>query len=112
MTLGRDKFAPACRLLVVLATLCASGYARPQALQGGDAPAAQSSAADEKDSGNDTKMKQTDDSYESVIDNKNSIGVTFLKNLVIDQKAIWTSPGNLRFGDANWLVPVAAIKAG
>jgi membrane-associated phospholipid phosphatase len=112
MTLGKDKFAPVCCLLVMFATLCTRGYAKPQEPQGGSTPAAQKSVGNDKDSSNDPTMKQTDDSYESVIDNKNSIGVTFLKNLVIDQKAIWTSPGNLRFGDVNWFVPVAAITVG
>ena len=36
----------------------------------------------------------------------------FLKNLVADQKAIWTSPLHLRTKDATWLVPVGGIATG
>jgi len=42
----------------------------------------------------------------------NPIGVTFLKHLVSDQRAIWTSPAHLRWGDGAWLFPLAAATAG
>jgi membrane-associated phospholipid phosphatase len=32
-----------------------------------------------------------------------------LKNIALDQKAIWTSPRNVRSGDVNWIVPLGAI---
>jgi membrane-associated phospholipid phosphatase len=35
----------------------------------------------------------------------------FLKNMALDQKAIWTSSTHLRLTDANWLVPIAGITA-
>jgi membrane-associated phospholipid phosphatase len=35
-----------------------------------------------------------------------------LSNFAQDQKAIWTSPGRLRFADADWLVPVSGFTAG
>jgi membrane-associated phospholipid phosphatase len=34
------------------------------------------------------------------------------ENLVLDQKAIWTSPAHIRMGDATWLVPFAGLTAG
>jgi membrane-associated phospholipid phosphatase len=34
------------------------------------------------------------------------------KDLLEDQKQIWTSPARLRFSDANWLVPAAGFTAG
>ena len=95
-----------------LCTICTKGYAKPQEQQGADTPTTPSTEEPDKDPRNDKTTKQTDDSYESVIDNKNSLGATFLKNLIIDQKVIWTSPSHLRFGDMNWLVPVGAIAAG
>ena len=34
------------------------------------------------------------------------------KDVLMDQKEIWTSPAKLRFADADWLVPTAGIAAG
>ncbi len=36
----------------------------------------------------------------------------FLKNLVIDQKNIWTSPARIQPDDAKWLVPSVGIATG
>jgi len=41
-----------------------------------------------------------------------SLGVPLLKNLVADQKAIWTSPFHLRWADGSWLFPLAAVTGG
>jgi membrane-associated phospholipid phosphatase len=35
----------------------------------------------------------------------------FLKNILLDQRAIWTSPLHLRADDANWLVPLGLSTA-
>jgi Capsule assembly protein Wzi/PAP2 superfamily len=42
----------------------------------------------------------------------NAIGASLLKNLMSDQKAIWTSPTHLRWADGTWLFPLAAATAG
>jgi membrane-associated phospholipid phosphatase len=42
----------------------------------------------------------------------NTIGANFLKHLLQDQRAIWTSPGNLRAADATWLMPLGLAAAG
>lgn len=42
----------------------------------------------------------------------NTLGVSFLKNLVSDQKAIWTSPAHVRWADGIWLFPLAAATGG
>jgi membrane-associated phospholipid phosphatase len=34
------------------------------------------------------------------------------KDVLMDQKEIWTSPAKLRFADADWLIPTAGIAAG
>ena len=39
------------------------------------------------------------------------LGTSLLKNIVLDQKAAWTSPIHLRLSDANWLLPFAGITA-
>jgi membrane-associated phospholipid phosphatase len=41
-----------------------------------------------------------------------SLGVPLLKNLVSDQKSIWTSPTRLRWADGTWLFPLAAVTGG
>ena len=41
-----------------------------------------------------------------------SLGVPLLKNLMSDQKAIWTSPFHLRWADGSWLFPLAAVTGG
>src|SRR5467141_1355026 len=112
MTPRRPEFALACRLLVALAGLCTNGYAKPQELQGSDPPATSRAKASVKDLEKDPKLNQTEDAYESVIENNNSLGVLFLKNLVSDQKAIWTSPIHLRWADGTWLFPLAAATGG
>ncbi len=41
-----------------------------------------------------------------------SFGVerSFVRNFVVDQRAMWSSPFHLRLSDANWLVPAAALS--
>jgi membrane-associated phospholipid phosphatase len=43
---------------------------------------------------------------------QNRLGITLLKHLALDQKAIWTSPSRVRFQDATWLVPLGGATAG
>jgi Capsule assembly protein Wzi/PAP2 superfamily len=45
-------------------------------------------------------------------DHHNVIGVRFLNDLLQDQKAIWTSPANIRAEDAIWLMPLGLATAG
>jgi membrane-associated phospholipid phosphatase len=45
-------------------------------------------------------------------EHNNTLGVPFLKNLLSDQKAIWTSPTRLRWADGTWLFPLAAVTGG
>lgn len=40
-----------------------------------------------------------------------TLGLPLLKNVVLDQKAIWTSPGKLGWRDAQWLAPLGAATA-
>ena len=39
------------------------------------------------------------------------LGLSLLKNIALDQKAIWTSPAHLRLDDADWILPSAGIAA-
>jgi membrane-associated phospholipid phosphatase len=49
---------------------------------------------------------QADDARE------NKLGGQTIRNIMRDQKEIWTSPSHLRLGHADWLVPYAGITAG
>ena len=40
------------------------------------------------------------------VDRENQLGPQLLKNILSDQKAIWTSPKNLRVVDVDWLLPL------
>jgi membrane-associated phospholipid phosphatase len=42
----------------------------------------------------------------------NRIGMPVLKHILLDQKAIWTSPAHLQLRDASWLVPLGGLTAG
>jgi membrane-associated phospholipid phosphatase len=42
----------------------------------------------------------------------NSLGTSLLKNLADDQKAIWTSPADLRWSDMDWLLPLGVAAGG
>ena len=46
------------------------------------------------------------------VDRENRLGPALLKNIVDDQKAIWTSPKNLRLVDADWLLPLGIAAGG
>jgi len=37
------------------------------------------------------------------------IGLSLLKNIALDQKAIWTSPGHLHWSDGTWLFPLVGV---
>jgi Capsule assembly protein Wzi/PAP2 superfamily len=42
----------------------------------------------------------------------NRIGMPVLRHILLDQKAIWTSPAHLQLRDASWLVPLGGVTAG
>jgi capsule assembly protein Wzi len=43
---------------------------------------------------------------------ENKLGLQTIKNIIRDQREIWTSPTQVRLGHADWLVPYAGITAG
>jgi membrane-associated phospholipid phosphatase len=42
----------------------------------------------------------------------NSLGRRLFEHVILDQKAIWTSPSRIRVDDATWLVPLAGVTVG
>src|ERR1700682_5635727 len=110
MTHGKPKYALVCGLLLVLEILGTNGYAKPQQQTSETSPVLTTGAKDKVENDASTKLK--DDPYDSVVENHNALGVPFLKNLVADQKGIWTSPAHLRWRDGTWLFPLAAATGG
>lgn len=108
----RKEFAIAGCLLMALTTLCSNGNAKPQGQQDNDPPAIPAVQSGDKDPESRSEAKHEDSTYEPPISNSNSLGVPFLKNLMSDQKAIWTSPIHLRWADGTWLFPLAAVSGG
>src|ERR1700731_2284595 len=112
MTRRRKKYVFACWLLFVAETACAIGYAKPQEQHPDETPPMLTADRGDKNPVNDLATTRNDDAYEPAIGNSNSLGVPFLKNLVSDQKSIWTSPIRLRWADGTWLIPLAAVTGG
>jgi Capsule assembly protein Wzi/PAP2 superfamily len=110
MSHGKPKYALVCGLLLVLEFLWATGYAMPQQQTIETSPVLTTGAKDKVE--NDAPTKPIEGIYDSALENHNALGVPFLKNLVSDQKGIWTSPAHLRWSDASWLFPLAAATGG
>ncbi len=108
----RAKYAIACCLLVAAGTVCANVYAKSQEQQSSEPPPMLTTEAKNKDLVGNAPRKREGDAYEPAIENSNSLGVPFLKNLASDQKAIWTSPSRLHWADGTWLFPLAAVTGG
>lgn len=79
----------------------------------GSAPATNPVAADDsKPPKPESTSGEAQDSDPPAPGYSNSLGMEFLKHLISDQKAIWTSPAHLRWADGAWLFPLAAATGG
>src|SRR6202171_1798569 len=90
--------------------LGASCYATPQ---GPQASVGANKSTDESGSSN-RKAGKSDapvDRASQWEDRENSVGLHLLKNIAEDQKALWIGPKNLRWVDADWLVPMGGAAA-
>ena len=88
-------------------------YAKPQEQQAGGAPATEKRTGMEEEPQIPMETKfATQDSQERAADNQNALGMSLVKNLLSDQKAIWTSPVHLRWTDGTWLFPLVAVTGG
>ena len=88
---------------------------RGEAQETGAAGAAAMTSARESESATVIKTQMPSPSVVSANDpsgEDNRIGMPLLKHVVLDQKAIWTSPFHLQSADASWLVPFAGLTAG
>jgi membrane-associated phospholipid phosphatase len=101
-----------CCLILTCEMLGTNCHAKPQEQPVSKAPVAdtQPDTAKELDLPEELKFEiQKSDRYE---DRKNALGISFVKNLFSDQKAIWTSPFHLHWADGSWLFPLTTVTGG
>ena len=92
-------------LLMAAETLFSNGYARAQAQQ-------QENSDEVITAGTQGQQEQTDEKKTDPDQfTETKLGLSLLKNIVLDEKAIWTSPAHLRLADADWMIPFAGIAA-
>ena len=98
-----------CFFYAAAQTLCATCVAQTP-----DRPVVQLplQAVDTNSPDRDPEETQKKEPQDSNVDNMNALGPELLKNLLSDQKAIWTSPAHLRWADGTWLFPLAAVTGG
>ena len=80
--------------------------AAPQSLEPKEAPPNSKPRSQSSDAVKKSPNQQDDASRE------NALGLQTIKNIVRDQRQIWTSPAHVRLGHADWLVPYAGLTAG
>jgi hypothetical protein len=101
----------------VLSTLLAAGLAASRATnvlaqdpsQGSDPANAKQNS---KSAGTVEAAAQNTAGHEGGDPKENELGLRTIKNIMRDQREIWTSPAHVRLGHADWLVPFAGLTAG
>jgi len=101
-------------LLAAAQAIFTAGYARAQEQQQpkpGQAISAetQNGNPDVDQTGQQNQPGQGQSAADQFTETK--LGISLLKNIVLDEKAIWTSPVHLRLADADWIIPFAGITA-
>jgi membrane-associated phospholipid phosphatase len=100
-------------LLAVFAALNGQCWATSQEQQSGSTSSGdQKNDANSQSSSQSAPVSATPAPKKPASDNKNPLGLPFLKNLATDQKVIWTSPSKLRWADGVWLFPLAGVTTG
>jgi Capsule assembly protein Wzi/PAP2 superfamily len=114
MNSRRPKLVLVCCLVMAAEVLGTNVYARqagqqkPESTQGSEAEI----GVMRPDSSVLDKNKVTRDGQaEADQFSETKLGLSLLKNITLDQKAIWTSPSHLRLADADWILPFAGIAA-
>jgi len=112
---GRLKVVLSGYLLAAVGAASTNCCAQPQ--QTSEVPSAEQNGAQQKTakqepSRDDDSSNLPADPLADSTDYDNSLGLHLLKNLALDQKAIWTSPARIRPEDTIWLVPLGGLTAG
>jgi hypothetical protein len=111
-TLG--EYALTCCLLMAIQFVSTSGYAKPQEQQQEkDQQITATGTQDARQEADNSGQKQQRGEGQAETDQftETKLGLSLLKNIALDQKAIWTSPAHLRLADADWIIPFAGIAA-
>ena len=95
-------------ILVAAQMLCCGVCANAQGQAASSTPPAKESDAEAKPQTPD-QVDAVGEPQDAGGDGENRLGVSLLKNLLDDQKSIWTSPAHLRFADGSWLFPLATV---
>ena len=105
----------------MVAWLVLTGCFRQGALRGAQLPETQSDPAQASSSTGSTAKHDSAEKKNApdpIYDGSSSGSDTSLKNgkklgkqILKDQKEIWTSPAKIRLGDANWILPIAGVSA-
>ncbi|HKV24454.1 MAG TPA: capsule assembly Wzi family protein [Candidatus Acidoferrum sp.] len=111
MALGRAirTISAAVAALGILATPVRAATPQSKEKQTAEAPANSGAASPKK--GENASLKPSQQAAADA-ERNTQLGLSLVKNLAHDQKAIWTSPAHIRLGEATWLVPFAGITAG
>jgi membrane-associated phospholipid phosphatase len=112
--MGRSLKAPlfATCFVALLAAQVTRGWAMPQASSGVSNAAEQMNGTAETLAPASAAGPAAESYSPQEPGASNSLGVPLLKNLLADQKDIWTSPARLRWADGAWLFPVLAATGG
>ena len=106
-------YAFICCLLVAAHTLSICCYAKPQEQQEKSeqvtTAATQNANTETNQSGQQQQTGEGQAETEQFTETR--LGLSLLKNIALDQKAIWTSPKHLRLADTEWMIPFAGIAA-
>src|SRR5258708_5626005 len=96
--------------LLASAVLSASSFAMPQEAEPRP-EAKQRTGASGSSSQKASKPERWVEPIKQPEDRENSVGLHLLKNIAEDQKAVWIGAKNVRWVDADWLVPLGGAAA-
>jgi hypothetical protein len=99
-----------CFLLIIAGARGVSCYAAPQVQDDGSTIPVTNGSDNEHQVPDSEKSKRQDAGFADL--GGNETGLSFLRNMAMDQRTIWTSPFHLRLGDATWLLPLAEATGG
>jgi membrane-associated phospholipid phosphatase len=106
-------YAINCCLLMAAPALFTSCYAMPQEQQQkteqGAARGTQDAGSEPVQSVQEKQLDPVQAGTDQFTETK--LGLSLVRNIALDQKAIWTSPVHLRLADADWIIPFAGITA-
>src|SRR5580700_9421180 len=107
-------YALTCCLLMAAQTVFTSCYAKPQEQQPGNTEQETTTGtqyASPKPDQSVQEQQTGEGQTETDQFTETKLGLSLLKNIALDQKAIWTSPKHLRLADTEWMIPFAGIAA-